>query len=151
MRVGLVLATFALVVPAELPDKTFVSCVVLGARYRPVPVWCGAAAGLVLQAGVGSAAGRLLSLAPRRVVDAVVAALLCAGAVYLLASREEREEAEGGELASREERSLGGAAEPSGLRIAATTFVVVALAELGDLTQVLIANLSARYRDPLSV
>ncbi|MDA8292177.1 MAG: TMEM165/GDT1 family protein [Actinomycetota bacterium] len=35
--------------------------------------------------------------------------------------------------------------------MAATTFVVVALAELGDLTQVLIANLSARYRDPLSV
>jgi putative Ca2+/H+ antiporter (TMEM165/GDT1 family) len=27
--------TFALVIPAELPDKTFISCLVLASRHRP--------------------------------------------------------------------------------------------------------------------
>ncbi|MGH9294398.1 MAG: TMEM165/GDT1 family protein, partial [Acidimicrobiales bacterium] len=36
-------------------------------------------------------------------------------------------------------------------RVFLTAFTVVALAEFGDITQVLIANLSARYRDPWSV
>jgi putative Ca2+/H+ antiporter (TMEM165/GDT1 family) len=35
--------------------------------------------------------------------------------------------------------------------VAATSFAVVFLAEFGDLTQILIANLAARYRDPVSV
>ena len=54
-------------------------------------------------------------------------------------------------LAEEETSEIGAAGEPSSLRIAATTFGVVALAELGDLTQVVVANLSARYRDALSV
>lgn len=151
MQLALAATAFAVVVPAELPDKTFVSCIVLGARYRALPVWCGAAAGLVLQAAVGSAAGRLLGLLPRQALDSIVAALFFGGAAVLLAGREEREEREGGELAEREERSLGRHGEPSALRVAATTFAVVAVAELGDLTQVVVANLSARSRDPLSV
>jgi len=151
VNLGLAAATFAVVVPAELPDKTFVSCVVLGARYRPFPVWCGAAAGLVLQAGVGSAAGRLVALAPHRVVEGVVAALFLAGAAYMLLRHESSEEHEGEMLAEEEAREIGTAGEPSSLPIAATTFGVVALAELGDLTQVVVANLSARYRDALSV
>ena len=32
---------FALVVPVELPDKTFVATLVLSTRYRPGPVWSG--------------------------------------------------------------------------------------------------------------
>jgi hypothetical protein len=29
--------TFALVIPAELPDKTFISCLVLASRHRAPP------------------------------------------------------------------------------------------------------------------
>jgi putative Ca2+/H+ antiporter (TMEM165/GDT1 family) len=36
-------------------------------------------------------------------------------------------------------------------RVVATAFVVIFLAEWGDLTQVLTANLAARYHSPLSV
>src|SRR6266511_4180906 len=32
---------FLLVVPVELPDKTFVATLVLATRYRPGPVWIG--------------------------------------------------------------------------------------------------------------
>lgn len=114
MNLGLAAATFAVVIPAELPDKTFLSAVVLSSRHRPLPVWAGAAAGLVTQAAVA------------------------AGEDHLLA---------GGDDRSARPRRHG----HSGLRIAAVTFAVIALAEFGDLTQIVIANLSARSRDAVSV
>lgn len=158
MNLAAALTTFLLVIPAELPDKTFISCVVLSSRYRAFPVWAGAATGLVLQAAIAVVAGRLLDLLPHRVVEAVVAALFLAGAAYLLLVPERSEERRGDELAAREgggeaqEGELGGGAvQRSGWRIAASTFGIIALAEFGDLTQVLIANLSLRYRDPVAV
>jgi putative Ca2+/H+ antiporter (TMEM165/GDT1 family) len=62
--------------------------------------------------------------------------------------REERERAE--RLAAGEEQSLS-EANQGFWRIAIITFGVVAVAEFGDITQVLIANLSAHYRDGLAV
>jgi putative Ca2+/H+ antiporter (TMEM165/GDT1 family) len=35
--------------------------------------------------------------------------------------------------------------------VAATSFVVILLAELGDLSDIVIANLAARYHDPVAV
>lgn len=146
MALTAALVTFALVVPAELPDKTFVSCVVLGSRERPLPVWAGAAAGLSVQAGIAVAAGRLLAELPRVAVGAVVAALFLGGAAYLLFVPERAEEAAGERLAGR-----AGGDGSSALKIAATSFGVVALAEFGDVTQVLIANLALRFREPFAV
>ena len=100
MNLGLAAATFAVVIPAELPDKTFISAVVLSSRHRPLPVWLGAATGLVAQAGVAVAAGRLLGLAPHRVVAAIVAGLFFAGAKGAAV------ESRGGEIARDEERLL---------------------------------------------
>ena len=37
----LVLLSFALIFPVELPDKTFVAALVLSTRYRPLAVWIG--------------------------------------------------------------------------------------------------------------
>lgn len=152
MNIALAATTFAVVIPAELPDKTFVSCIVLGSRYRPWPVWIGAASGLVLQAAVAVAAGRLLDLAPHRIVESVVAALFLAGAGVLLLGSEKGAEDAAASLAASEESQLDAAPRsPSGLRIAAITFGIVALAEIGDLTQVVVADLSARSSDPISV
>ena len=144
MNLGLAAATFAVVIPAELPDKTFLSAIVLSSRHRPLPVWDGAAAGLVAQAAVAG----------------IVARLFCAGAAYLLFARPSSVDHRNDEIASGEDRLLAGDGDRSaptrrhehcGLRIAAVTFAVIALAEFGDLTQVVIANLSARSRDALSV
>jgi putative Ca2+/H+ antiporter (TMEM165/GDT1 family) len=136
--------TLALVVPAELPDKTFISCIVLSSRYRALPVWLGASAALVLQAAIAVVAGRLLDLLPHRAVEGVVAALFLGGAAYLLFVPEKVEEEKGEKLGDKPEAVKG-------FRVALTAFTIVALAEFGDITQVLIANLSARYHDPLSV
>jgi Ca2+/H+ antiporter, TMEM165/GDT1 family len=147
VNLAVALTTFALVIPAELPDKTFISCVVLSSRSRALPVWAGAASGLVLQAALAVVAGRLLDLLPHRAVQGVVAGLFLAGAAYLLFVPEKREQLRGGELAAREAEDAAAAA----WRIALSTFGIVFLAEFGDITQVVIANLAARYRDPVSV
>jgi len=142
--------TFALVIPAELPDKTFISCLVLSSRHRPLPVWVGAVCALVLQAGLAVVAGGLLALLPKVAVRSIVTALFLGGAVYLLATTEHAEQERGEILASGEEKALA-AGRASFWRVTAITFGVVALAEFGDITQVLIANLAAHYRDGLAV
>lgn len=118
----------------------------LSSRHRPLPVWVGAVVALVLQAAIAVVAGGLLSLLPKLALRLVVAALFMGGAVYLLVTTEHAEQERGELLASGEDRSLA-KGRASFWRVSAVTFGVVALAEFGDITQVLIANLAARYRD----
>src|SRR4029077_3521713 len=93
---------------------------------------------------------------------------------YLLLVPEKVEQAEGEEIAQREEELVEGRsgpapavslaaaagplpevrttqASPPALRIIGSTFGIIVLAEFGDITQVLLANLTAHYHDPLSV
>ncbi len=97
---------------------------------------------MVLNAAVAVLAGRLLELLPHRWVEAVVAALFAGGSLYLLLVTEEAETHEGEEEAEQVR---------SGRRVALGAFTVIVVAELGDLTQILTANLVARYHSPLSV
>ncbi len=134
--------TFGLIFVAELPDKTMIATIVMSSRSRPLPVWIGAAAAMVVNSAVAVLAGRLLELLPHRWVEAVVAALFAAGSLYLLLGKESAEEEEGDEEADRLR---------SGRRVALGAFTVIIVAELGDLTQILTANLAARYHSPVSV
>jgi putative Ca2+/H+ antiporter (TMEM165/GDT1 family) len=138
---------FALIVPAELPDKTFVATLVLATRFRGLPVLVGATAGFVVQAGIAVAAGSAVALLPTTPVKAVSAAIFALGAVLMLrplesAAEEEREV---------EEEIADVPAEPSTWRVILTSFLVLFLAEWGDLTQLLTASLSAKYHAPLAV
>ncbi|MDA8265301.1 MAG: TMEM165/GDT1 family protein [Actinomycetota bacterium] len=145
MNFAIAATTLALVIPAELPDKTFISCVVLASRNRAMPVWIGGGLALTLQALIAVVAGRLLTLLPHKTVSIVVAALFIAGAAYLIFVPEKAEEDKGEQIA-------GEARIPSSdLRVLLTTFTILVLAEFGDITQILIANLTARYRDPGAV
>lgn len=141
--------TALLVIPAELPDKTFISTLMLSAKNRALPVFAGALAGLVLQAGVAAVAGRLLDLLPHEAVAAVVTTLFLAGGAYLLFVPEKVEEERGAALsdgvAASSDETRGA------LRIGLVSFGIITLAEFGDITQILVANLSARYHAPLSV
>src|SRR2546421_482866 len=73
-----------LVVPVELPDKTFVATLVLATRYRPAPVWFGVTTAFGVQCLVAVVAGRLVSLLPERPVHLVTAGLFALGAGVLL-------------------------------------------------------------------
>ncbi len=147
MNWGVLFATFGLVFPAELPDKTFISCVVMSSRYRPGPVWVGGAAALVLQAGTAVLAGRLLVLLPQTAVHSVVAALFILGAAFLLFVPERKEEEKGLREAQPKEGDEPEETPQTGWwKPMFSTFGILVLAEFGDLTQILIANLAAHFR-----
>jgi len=139
---GIALGVFALIFVAELPDKTMIATLIMGSRNRPLLVWIGATAAFGVHAALAVLAGHLLSLLPHAWVEGITALLFAAGAAYLLLVSEEVEEREGEEEA---------AAAPTGLRPVATAFVVIFVGEFGDLTQILTANLAAKYHDPVSV
>jgi putative Ca2+/H+ antiporter (TMEM165/GDT1 family) len=142
MALGVVAITFGIIFVAELPDKTMIATIVLASRHRPLPVWIGAAAAMLVNSAVAVAAGRLLELLPHRAVEAAVAALFAAGSLYLLLTSEVATEEEGEDEASH------GSTDRN---VALTAFGVIIVAELGDLTQILTANLAAHYHQPWSV
>jgi putative Ca2+/H+ antiporter (TMEM165/GDT1 family) len=136
---------FGVIFIGELPDKTAVACLVLGARYRPLPVLTGVCAAFAIHVVVACAAGSLVAALPRRPVEIVTAVLFLLGAVLLLRSSPERS----AEEAEEETAKLTGVR--SGWQVLAAAFGVVLVAEFGDLTQILTATLAARYHSPLSV
>ena len=146
MNLALIVAVFPIIFLGEVPDKTMFASLVLSTKGRPLAVWAGAAAAfcvhVLIAVTVGVALFRVLS---HRAVDVVVSGLFLLGAA--LAIREARHESahDAAEVALVE-REL-----QTHRRTAVTAFVVIFLAEWGDLTQILTANLAARYRQPLSV
>lgn len=138
-------ATFILILPAELPDKTLVATLVLATRYRPWPVWIGVSSAFVVQSAVAVIAGGLLAQLPRTPVLAVTAALFATGSFLLFRQGDEDPESEAAEVKRTPPT------EHSALRIAVVSFGVLFAAEWGDLSQLLTAGLAARYDDPLGV
>jgi putative Ca2+/H+ antiporter (TMEM165/GDT1 family) len=143
---AIVATVFGIIFLAELPDKSLFASLVLSTRYRPLPVFTGAAAALTLQVALAVTAGQLLTLLPRQALSAVVACLFLGGAAYLLISSARHPEDHGDADAARQ-----GAAQLSFARIFATTFGIIFLAEFGDITQITVANFAARYGEPVAV
>jgi Ca2+/H+ antiporter, TMEM165/GDT1 family len=133
---------FGLVFLAELPDKTALASLVLGTRYRPLYVFAGVAAAFVVHVALAVALGSLLTLLPHRILQAVVGALFLLGAVLLLRGRPGEED---------ESIAIADGKAPTFFRVASTGFLVILVAEFGDLTQLVTANLAAKYHDPVTV
>lgn len=152
--VAVVATTFALILPAELPDKTFIATLVLATRFRHLWVWLGVAVAFLVQVTIAVLAGSLLTLLPERLVLGVTFVLFAAGAVVMfrggLASRAAEQRAQQEEADEVAERAREQSAT-SPLRVFAISFVVLFTAEWGDLSQLLTAGLAARTGQPLSV
>ncbi len=144
MNVGVALAVFPLIFLAELPDKTMFASLVLASRGRPFAVWIGTALAFLVHVVIAVSIGvGLFHLLPHRAVDILVAVLFAVGAVLAFAVSESEEE----DAAEQIVEETGARVH----RIVATAFVVIFVAEWGDLTQVLTANLAARYHSASSV
>jgi putative Ca2+/H+ antiporter (TMEM165/GDT1 family) len=137
---SIALSVFGVIFIAELPDKTALAALVLATRHRPLPVFLGAAAALTVQSLVAVAAGHLLSLLPHRPVHIGAGILFLVTAVLMWRRKEEEE------VHEKESK------EPEGFwRAAWLVFVVVFIAEWGDLTQLATAAMAARYAKPVPV
>jgi putative Ca2+/H+ antiporter (TMEM165/GDT1 family) len=140
-------AVFPIIFIGELPDKTMFASLVMSTRGRPGAVWLGAAAAFVVHVAIATTVGvALFHILPHRAVEVVVAAMFLAGAA--LAVRDARHELR---RESREEALVQEEAGAHRQRTVPTAFLVIFLAEWGDLTQILTANLAAHYHSPLSV
>ncbi|KOG87324.1 TMEM165/GDT1 family protein [Streptomyces varsoviensis] len=139
LSISVTALVFGVVFLAELPDKTALAGLMLGTRYRASYVFVGVAAAFAVHVALAIAAGSVLTLLPHRVVQGVVGALFLAGAAVLLLKKDEGEE------------EIKKPADQSFWKVAGAGFMLILVAEFGDLTQIMTANLAARYDDPFSV
>lgn len=139
MSVYVALLCFPVVFLGELPDKTMFANLVMATKGPPRRVWLGAAAAFVVHVAIAVTVGAaLFAILPKHAVDAVVSGLFLLGAVYSW-----WEGTKGNEVHVRPITSAH--------RTVGTAFIVIFLAEWGDLTQLLTANLAAKYHAPLAV
>jgi putative Ca2+/H+ antiporter (TMEM165/GDT1 family) len=139
VNLAIAAAVFPVIFVGELPDKTMFASLVLATRGKPRQVWLGAAGAFVVHVVIATTVGvGLFAVLSHRAVDAVVSAMFLFGAIY--AWREGTKDEE--ELAH---------AEATAHSVVTTAFIVIFLAEWGDLTQILTANLAAHYHSALSV
>jgi putative Ca2+/H+ antiporter (TMEM165/GDT1 family) len=137
---SVVAAVYPVIFIGELPDKTMFATVVMASRGHPRAVWLGAAAAFGVHVVIAATVGvGLVHLLPHRAVEALVAGLFALGAVYMFRESDTDET----ELVTREARTHRA--------VATTAFAVIFVAEWGDLTQILVANLAAHYHAALSV
>jgi len=133
------LICFPVIFLAELPDKTMFAGLVMATKGRPLQVWLGAAGAFVVHVVIATTVGvALFAVLPHRAVDAVVAGMFAFGAAYAW-------------LEATKPEDTKPLREVPGHGAALTAFVIIFLAEWGDLTQVVTANLAAKYHSPLSV
>ena len=143
MNLAVVAAVFPVIFLGELPDKTMFASLVMATRGRPFAVWLGATAAFAVHVVIATTVGVLLiDILPHRAVELAVALTFFAGAAFAL-----YDGLRGGDDPERADLP----ATPRRRRSAITTFMLVFLAEWGDLTQVLTINLAARYHSPWSV
>ena len=142
MSLAIVIAVYPVIFVGELPDKTMFASLVLSSRGHPGTVWLGAAGAFLVHVAIATTIGvGLFKVLPHRVVEAFVTALFAAGAVlaFLEAGKENEES-----LVDEEEEAHHG-------KVLLTAFSVIFIAEWGDLTQILTANLAAHYHSAISV
>jgi putative Ca2+/H+ antiporter (TMEM165/GDT1 family) len=130
--------TFGIVALAELADTSGLVTLVLATRFPARLVLLGVAAAFLVQVVVAVAAGSLVALLPERPVAAALAVIFLVSAVLLLRGDDDDDAAPD-------------ATPMTPWRVVALCFGTTLLSELGDPTQIIVATLTARYDEPLTV
>ena len=139
---------FGAIFVVELPDKTFIATLVMSTKMRPLFVWIGVGLAFLVQTAIAVGIGKAASFLPEQLIHTVAALMFVIGAIILF--REAR-------TADEDERRAGGRVRREGrlrahgLKVVATSFLVLFAAEWGDLSQLLTISLVAKYDDPVSV
>ena len=139
---------FGAIFVVELPDKTFIATLVLSTKFRPLFVWIGVGLAFLVQTGVAVGLGHAASFLPAQLIQSVAALMFVIGAIILF--REARS-ADAEEAGTEEEYAAKADATAHGLKVVATSFLVLFAAEWGDLSQLLTISLVAKYEEPFSV
>lgn len=142
--ITLVFTASGLTFLAELPDKTMISSVLLSRTFSRSKTFVGASAALVTHSFISAYLGGLLGFLSAQSMHYLVAGvffLLSGILIFRVITRKE----ESASLIVNLRLRLGERSQ------VVTTFVITFVAEIGDLTQVTTAALSARYRAPFPI
>jgi Ca2+/H+ antiporter, TMEM165/GDT1 family len=139
MGAELFFSTLLLIFIAELPDKTALATVLMATRERPLAIFLGAALAFVVQTVVAVFFGQFLNLLPVKYVHWFSAVLFIVFAVMAWRRRDSGHE--GGEAK----------AASTFWQSAFKAFMVIFIAEWGDLTQLATATLVAKFGQPLLI
>jgi putative Ca2+/H+ antiporter (TMEM165/GDT1 family) len=135
----LFVSTFSLIFIAELPDKTAFATLLMATRKNPFAIFIGVAAAFVIQSFVAVSFGSLLSLLPHSIVRIAAGLMFFVFAWMMWRRKDEKEE----DVADDGKNAF--------LKTIWSSFIVIFVAEWGDLTQLATATLSAQYRNPLTL
>jgi len=130
--------TFALIFVAELPDKTALAVVILASRNHPWAVFYGAAGAFLVQNLVAVLFGSLFGLISPHVIHVLSGLLFLLFAVLMWVREQEAKKA-----ASQKGADF--------LKTVGASFMVIFIAEWGDLTQLASATLVAKTHQPLVI
>ncbi len=136
----LFLSTFVLIFVAELPDKTAFATLLLATRKHPLAVFIGVATAFVIQSVVAVSFGTALGLLPKQWMSVGAAVLFMLFALLMWRRKDHEEE----NLHLEPQRS-------NFLRTIWSSFVVIFIAEWGDLTQLASATVAAEHKKPVTV
>ncbi len=130
------ITTFGLIAMAEFGDKTQLTVIALSAGYDRVKVFSGVVLAFALVTGLGVLVGEgLLQIIPENLIKIMAGLLFVFFGIRILMSREDCDE-EGNSQVSN---------------VFISTFSMIALAEMGDKTQLSAITLAAKYDSPYLV
>jgi Ca2+/H+ antiporter, TMEM165/GDT1 family len=127
------MTSFSLIAAAEIGDKSQLVCMALAARHRPLPVWLGATAAFAMLNAVAVLFGATVAAwLPDYVISLAVALLFL---IYGFQA-----------LGTQLDESDESIQEKPGHSVFITTFLMIALAEFGDKTQLAVVALGSSYQ-----
>jgi len=130
----LFVSVFAITFVAELPDKTAFAALILATRAHPLAIFLGGAVAFVIHSLIAVTGGGLLGLLPPQAIKIGSGTLFIVLAVFMWLRREPEEE----ELNLKK-------AQGHFLKTMWVSFVVIFIAEWGDITQFSTALLAAKH------
>jgi Ca2+/H+ antiporter, TMEM165/GDT1 family len=136
-------STFGLIFVAELPDKTALATLLMATQSSPWPLFIGVALAFLVQNIVAISLGSLFGKLPSEWVHLASGALFLIFAFMALRRPTEAEEKELESEVKSSSRTF--------LLTVWKAFVVIFIAEWGDLTQLATASLTARYNAPVTL
>ncbi len=136
----LFVSTFSLIFIAELPDKTAFATMLMATKGKPMAIFFGVAAAFVIQSFVAVCFGSVIGLLPERWVHLAAGILFLGFALHTWFHHDEEE-------AKAEEETPQIPGRVKFFKAAWKAFVVIFIAEWGDLTQLATASVSARFHE----
>ncbi len=136
MDITPLLTTFGLIAMAEFGDKTQLTVIALSAGYDRVKVFSGVVLAFAFVTGLGVLVGEgLLQIIPENLIKIMAGLLFVFFGLRILTSKEDCDD--------------GGNSQVNNVFI--STFSMIALAEMGDKTQLSAITLAAKYNSPYLV